>query len=279
MTRPQAPEPLQESVIDSHCHMDIPYGEEHILDVDEALRAARNVGVNKIVQTGFDLRSSRWSVQVAQSHDDVVAAVALHPNEAPRIFAEDGESALTDAIAEIDALASDPKVRAVGETGMDFFRTGPEGREIQERSFREHIRIAKKHDRTLVIHDRDSHDDVIRILLDEGAPSRVMFHCFSGDEAMAKICADHGWYLSFAGTVTYKNAQNLRDALLVTPLDRIVVETDAPFLPPVPYRGQPNASYLIPLTLRFMAQTLGTTAEDLGTSVRQNTFRLFGGAW
>ena len=279
MTRPEAPAPLEESVIDSHCHMDIPYGEEHIMDVDEALRAARNVGVTKLVQTGFDLRSSRWSVAVAEAHDDVVAAVALHPNEAPRIHHEHGDAALAEAIAEIDELAASPHVRAIGETGMDFFRTGHEGREVQEHSFREHIRIAKKHNRTLVIHDRDSHDDVIRILLDEGAPQRVMFHCFSGDEAMAKIAAENRWYLSFAGTVTYKNAQNLRDALKVTPLDRIVVETDAPFLPPVPYRGRPNASYLIPITLRFMASTLGTTAEELGVAVRNNTYELFAGAW
>ena len=209
MTRPEAPAPLEESVIDAHCHMDIPYGEEHILDVDTALQSARSVGVNKIVQTGFDLRSSRWSVTVAESHNDVIAAVALHPNEAPRIHHDDGAAALAEAIAEIDALAAHPKVRAIGETGMDFFRTGPEGREIQEHSFREHIRIAKKYSRTLVIHDRDSHDDVIRVLLDEGAPERVMFHCYSGDDKMAQICADNGWYLSFAGTVTYKNAQNL----------------------------------------------------------------------
>jgi TatD DNase family protein len=276
VSRPADPQPLEEPVIDAHCHLDLPYGDEPVLALDHALERARRAGVTRIVQTGFDLRSSHWAADAADRHEGLIAAVALHPNEAPVMAVRDGETALEEALSEIDSLAGLAQVRAVGETGMDFYRTGPEGREVQERSFREHIRIAKKHDKALVIHDRDSHDDVIRVLLDEGAPERVMFHSFSGDAAMARLCAEHGWYLSFSGTVTYKNAPELREALAVTPQDRILVETDAPYLPPVPHRGQPNASYLIPLIVRFMAQVRGESEQDLSAAIRSNGLRLFG---
>ena len=275
MTRPEAPPRLEQPVIDAHCHLELTYGDEPEWTMEQHLTAAHAVGVSSVVQTGFDLTSSRLAVRLAGENPDVIAAVALHPNEAPRIYAERGESALQDAWAEIDTLADAPGVRAIGETGMDFFRTGPDGREVQERSFREHIRMAKRHNLALVIHDRDSHDDVIRVLLDEGAPQRVMFHSFSGDAAMARIAADHGWYLSFSGTVTYKNAPHLREALHVIDRDHILVETDAPFLPPVPHRGQPNSSYLIPVTLRAMAQELGEDVDVLASHVRSNTARAF----
>lgn len=276
MTRPEAPPRLDEPVIDAHCHLELPYGDEPEWSIEQHLAAAREVGVTTVVQTGFNLESSRLAVRLAGENPHVLAAVALHPNEAPRIHAEHGETALQEAWGEIDTLAGSPGVHAIGETGMDFFRTGPEGREVQERSFREHIRMAKRHNLTLVIHDRDSHDDVIRILLDEGAPDRVMFHSFSGDAAMAAVAAEHGWYLSFSGTVTYKNAPQLRQALHVIDRDHILVETDAPFLPPVPYRGQPNSSYLIPVTLRAMAEELGDDVTDLASRVRVNTLRAFG---
>jgi TatD DNase family protein len=276
VTRPAQPHPLDEPVIDAHCHLDLPYGDEPVLELDVALDLARRAGVTRIVQTGFDLRSSHWAAQAADRHEGLIAAVALHPNEAPGIVARDGDSALAEALDEIDSLAGLPQVRAVGETGMDFYRTGPEGREVQEHSFREHIRIAKRHNKALVIHDRDSHEDVIRILLDEGAPERVMFHSYSGDAAMARVCADHGWYLSFSGTVTYKNAPELREALRATPQNRILVETDAPYLPPVPHRGQPNASYLVPLIVRFMAEVRQEPDQDLSVAIRENGFRLFG---
>jgi TatD DNase family protein len=218
----------------------------------------------------------------------VHAAVALHPNEAPRIVLGDpdswsgqqrspgGSAALDEALAEIDRLAALPQVRAVGETGLDYFRTGPEGVEIQKESFRRHIEIAKRHGKALVIHDRDAHEDVIEVLLAEGAPERTVFHCYSGDAAMAKVCAEHGWYLSFAGPVTFKANQPLRDALTATPLDRILVETDAPFLTPHPYRGRPNAPYLIPVTVRSMADTLGLGEDELCTAIAANTARAFG---
>ena len=275
-TYPPPPEPLGTPVLDSHCHLDIRDGDAW-MDVDEALAASTAAGVPRIVQIGCDLPGARWAVDVAAAHPAVVAGVSLHPNEAPRIHAEQGRRALEDAWDEIDALASHERVRAVGETGLDFFRTGAgEGRAVQEESFRRHIVMAREHDKALVIHDRDAHDDVLRVLLDEGAPRTVVFHCFSGDAAMARLCVEHGWVLSFAGTVTFKNAQSLRDALAVTPLAQLLVETDAPFLTPTPYRGRPNASFLIPLTVRAMAAVKGVGEDELAAAVDANGTRVFG---
>jgi TatD DNase family protein len=226
-SRPPAPEPLPFPVVDNHCHLDIADGEDW-LAVPDALAAASAVGVPRIVQVGADLVGSRWSVRTALEHDAIVAAVALHPNEAP-LLAADGR--LWKEFAEIEQLASStPRVRAVGETGLDYFRTGEEGRAAQEESFRAHIRLAAALDKTLVIHDRDAHADVLRVLDDEPSPPRTVLHCFSGDADFARECLDRGAYLSFAGTVTFANAAPLRDALRVTPLDRLLVETDAPFL-------------------------------------------------
>lgn len=246
------------------------------MTVEDALSAARAVGVTRLVQIGCDLPSARWSVEVARSHPDIDAGVALHPNEAPRIAAQDGTAALEAAYAEIDALAADPAVRAIGETGMDFFRTGDDGRAVQEESFRRHIAMAKQHGKALVVHDRDSHDAVLRILADEGAPDRVVFHCFSGDAQMARTCVEQGWVLSFAGTVTFKNADPLREALTVTPLDQLLVETDAPFLTPTPHRGRPNASFLIPLTLRAMAAVRGADEDEMAAAIWATGERMFG---
>jgi TatD DNase family protein len=277
-SRPPLPEPLPHPVVDNHCHLDMSAqraGTE--LPVDEALRLADSVGVTRVVQIGCDLPGARWAVQVAQEHAAVVAGVALHPNEAPRL-ADSGD--LDDALAEIDRLAgSSERVRAVGETGLDYFRTEPPGRDAQHASFRAHIALAKKHAKTLVVHDREAHDDVLRILDEEGAPQRVVMHCFSGDETFAKRCVERGFWLSYAGTVTFRNAQSLRDALAVTPPDRMLVETDAPFLTPMPYRGRPNASYLVPLTVRSMADTLGVDLAGLCRLIDANTEQAFGGSW
>jgi TatD DNase family protein len=278
---PEAPEALPSPVVDNHCHLDhraYAKGVEGglLIPVDEALDRAAAVGVTRIVQVGCDLEGSRWAVETAGAYDSVVAAVALHPNEAPR-HAERGD--LDEALAEIDALAQSPHVRAVGETGLDYFRTGAEGRDAQHTSFREHIRMAKRHGKTLVIHDRDAHDDVLAVLDDEGVPDRTVMHCFSGDAAFARECLDRGAYLSFAGTVTFKNAENLREALRITPSDRILVETDAPFLTPTPHRGSPNASFLIPLTVRYMAGIAGKTVEDMCRDIEANTVSAFGGDW
>ncbi|WP_246096971.1 TatD family hydrolase [Streptomyces botrytidirepellens] len=281
---PPLPDPLRVPVADSHTHLDMQTG-----TVEDALAKAASVGVTTVVQVGCDLAGSRWAAETAAAHDGVWATVALHPNEAPRIVLGDpdgwsrqgarepgGDQALDAALAEIDTLAALPQVRGVGETGLDYFRTGPDGMAAQERSFRRHIDIAKRHGKALVIHDREAHDDVLRVLAEEGAPDTVVFHCYSGDAAMAKVCAEHGYYMSFAGNVTFKNAQPLRDALAVAPLDLLLVETDAPFLTPAPYRGRPNAPYLIPCTLRAMADVKGVPEDTLATAVAANTARVFG---
>jgi TatD DNase family protein len=183
-------------------------------------------------------------------------------------------------MAEIESLAAGSRrVRAVGETGLDYFRTGEDGRAAQHESFRRHIDLAKRLGKTLVIHDRDAHDDVLRLLDEEGVPERVVMHCFSGDARFARACLDRGAWLSFAGTVTFKNAEPLRDALSITPLDRVLVETDAPYLTPTPFRGRPNASYLVPHTLRAMAKHLEVDLGELCRAVDENTDQAFGGRW
>jgi TatD DNase family protein len=273
--RPPLPEPLPHPVVDNHCHLDIEDGAW--LDTADALARAAEVGVRRIVQIGCDLPGAQWAVDVAVEHDSLVAGVALHPNEAPRLAAE---GRLEEGLAEIERLAgSHEKVRAVGETGLDHFRTGPEGRDAQVESFVRHIDLAKRLDKTLVIHDRDAHDEILDVLDAEGAPERWVMHCFSGNPRFARACLDRGAFLSFAGTVTFKNAQPVRDALAVTPLDRVLVETDAPFLTPTPYRGRPNASYLVPVTVRAMAEVRGDDLTALCEAIDATTDKAFGGAW
>ena len=278
--RPPAPEPLPHPVVDNHCHLDIADGDP--VATADAIAAAADVGVTRIVQIGCDLPGARWAVAAAAEHDALIAGVALHPNEAPRLAAS---GQLEDALAEIERLAtSHHKVRAIGETGLDTYRhaqsnTGEEGRVAQEESFRRHIDLAKRLDKTLVIHDREAHDDVLRVLDEEGAPKHWVMHCFSGDAAFARQCLDRGAHLSFAGTVTFKNAAPQRNALVVTPLDRVLVETDAPFLTPTPWRGRPNASYLVPITVRAMAEVRGDDLEALCAAIDHNTEVAFGGSW
>ena len=272
LSYPTAPEPLAVPVYDNHAHLEIGDGDE-ALTLSEHLDRAAAVGVAGVVQASGDIESSRWAVAAAESDDRVLAAVAIHPNGAP-VYAEQGR--LDEAISVIDELAAHPRTRAIGETGLDFFRTEENRRAPQFSSFEAHIALAKKHGIAMQIHDRDAHDAVLETLMRVGAPETTVFHCFSGDDAMARVCADAGYYLSFAGNVTFKNAQNLRDALRVTPRDRILVETDAPFLTPMPLRGRPNAPYLIPITLRFMAEELGIDAEELAAQVAENTLRVYG---
>ena len=276
--RPELPEGLPHPVVDNHCHLDIARGrDEPALVVEEALNLAAAVGVPRIVQIGCDLEGARWAVETALAHEQVVAGVALHPNEAPRLAAE---GRLDDALAEIEDLAaSSDRVRAVGETGLDYYRTGEDGRAAQHESFRRHIELAKALDKTLVIHDRDSHEDVVRLVDEVGAPDRWVMHCFSGDADFARECLDRGAYLSFAGTVTFRNAEPLREALRVAPLDRILVETDAPYLTPMPHRGRTNASYLVPLTVRAMAATREIDLTELCRAIDVNTDTAFGGTW
>lgn len=280
--RPPLPEPLPYPVVDNHCHLDIhldiAVGDDW-LSPEEALRRGAAVGVPRIVQIGCDLPGAQWAADLADRLGQIVAGVAIHPNEAPRLGA-DGLAGLDAGLAVIERLArASERVRAVGETGLDFFRTGPEGVAAQKHSFGTHIRLARELEKTLVIHDRDAHDDVLAMLDEHGTPERTVMHCFSGDAEFARACLDRGCYLSFAGTVTFKNAQSVRDALAIAPLDRILVETDAPFLAPSPYRGRPNASYLIPVTVRAMAQIRGDDLAKLCAAIADNTDRAFGGPW
>ena len=277
---PPSPEPLPSPALDSHTHLDIVLGErpadgEHgdwapDEEVDAEIAAAAAVGIARLVQVGVDVPSSRWSAALAARHPSVLAAVAVHPNEAGTGAADD------DALAEIDRLAALPRVRAVGETGLDRFRTGPEGWAAQEASFRAHIRIAKEHGIALVIHDRDAHDEILRVLEDEGAPEHTVFHCFSGDAAFARRCVERGYVLSFAGTLTFANAANLREAAALTPGDQLLVETDAPFLTPTPHRGRPNASRLVPHTVRALAEVKGIELTELCEALTATGERVFG---
>lgn len=269
---PPLPEALVVPVYDNHTHLEIEDGLV-ALDYREQLDRASSVGVRGVVQVGTDLATSRWSAEVAGREPRVLAAVALHPNEAPELAAR---GLLDDHLAAIDELASRPRVRAIGETGLDFFRTGEDGRGAQLRSFEAHIEIAKQHGLALQIHDRDAHREVVEVLERVGAPERTVFHCFSGDAEFAQVVAEHGWYLSFSGTVTFTNAQPLRDALEVVPRASLLIETDAPYLTPVPFRGRPNSAYLIPHTLRSMADTLRTDVSMLAALISSNTELVYG---
>lgn len=269
---PPAPEPLPVPVMDNHTHLDFPDGTAPV-GIKAALDAAAAVGVQGAVQVGCDLESSRFTVEAVQQDQRLLGAVALHPNDAPH-YAARGE--LEAALAEIESLAAHPRVRAIGETGLDFYRTEGEGLRHQEYSFRRHIDIAKRLNLTLQIHDRDAHDDVVRVLREEGAPDRVVFHCFSGDEELARTCNEQGWWMSFAGTLTFKNAANLRAALAVADRRLIMVETDAPFLTPHPHRGRPNASYMVPYTVRAMAELTGSDLAGLCNAISENTVRAYG---
>jgi len=278
---PPSPEPLPSPALDSHTHLDIVVGERPAhgagdegwpddAEVDAEIAAAAAVGVPRLVQVGVDVPSSRWSAELATRHPQVLAAVAVHPNEAGSGAADN------DALAEIDRLAALPRVRAVGETGLDRFRTGPEGWAAQEASFRAHIRIAKEHGIALVIHDRDAHEEILRVLDDEGAPEHTVFHCFSGDADFAKACVHRGHVLSFAGTLTFANAAYLREAAALTPATQLLVETDAPFLTPMPHRGRPNASRLIPHTVRALAEVKAMDLSELCEALTSTAERVFG---
>jgi TatD DNase family protein len=273
---PAAPEPLSVPVFDSHTHLDLTIQEAGMPGggsgdpVEALIDAAAKSGIDRLVQVGVDVPSSRWGADLAARHESVLAAVAIHPNEAPLL------SDLDESLRDIEALAAQPRVRGIGETGLDTFRTGEDGRAAQETSFRAHIAIAKRHGKALIIHDRDAHADVLRVLDEEGAPDTVVMHCFSGDPDFAAECVRRGFHLSFAGTVTFANAGGLRAAAAITPAGQIMVETDAPYLTPVPHRGRPNASYLIPLTVRALAETRGEDVDALCAAISANGERVFG---
>jgi len=266
------PEALPVPTVDAHAHLEIvtnaaPDSEE----VRKVLDDARDAGVDRVVQVGYSAEQSQWCVDAADHWKGrVLAAVALHPNEAPVV--ED----LEHDWSIIAKLAEHPRVRAIGETGLDYFRTPPELRQRQQESFKWHIELAKKHKKALVIHDRDSHDDVLSVLLEVGAPEQTIFHCFSGDLEMAKICIERGYILSFAGTVTFKNAPQLREAVKIVPADQLLVETDSPFLAPSPHRGALNTPAQIANIVRAMADERNVSDVELATTLSNNAERIFG---
>ena len=272
---PAAPEPLEVAVYDNHCHLEFVFDDElGAMPWQENLDLAESVGIKGVLQVGVTLESSKWCAELATKDQRVLAAVALHPNEAPLY---ESKAALDAAIAQIAELAKQPRVRAIGETGLDFFRTeGDDSIELQRHSFEEHIRIAKENNIALMIHDRDAHDDVVETLLRVGAPEKVVFHCYSGETDLAQICNDNGWYMSFAGNITIKRNQHLRDSLAMARKDLILIETDAPFLAPEPFRGRPNAPYLVPITARFMAEVRGEDLNELCTQLAANTEAVYG---
>jgi len=270
--RAPLPEALPHPCVDAHAHMEIitntaPDSQE----VADVIAEAKSVNVDRIVQVGYSAEQSRWCVAAAEKwNTSVLAAVALHPNEAPVV--EDLEADW----AVIAELAQHPRVRAIGETGLDYFRTPIELRPRQQESFKWHIELAKKTNKALVIHDRDSHDDVLSILLEVGAPEKTIFHCFSGDVEMAKICIERGYILSFAGTLTFKNAPALRDAVALVPIDQLLVETDSPFLAPMPHRGAGNTPAQIATIVRAMAAERHSDVGELAEALGNNAERLFG---
>ncbi|WP_026181369.1 TatD family hydrolase [Demetria terragena] len=272
-SKPAAPQPLPLPVVDNHTHLDITRDGGPPVDIGAAIADATAVGVDRMVQIGCDLEGARFTERVIDAYPALLGGVAIHPNEAPRLE----DAGQTDAArAEIARIAEHPRIRVIGETGLDYFRTGPEGVAAQQDSFRWHIDLAKRLGKALQIHDRDSHDDVLRILQEEGAPERTVLHCFSGDIEMARECVRRGYLLSFAGTVTFKNARSLRNALAVVPLENLLVETDAPYLTPVPHRGANNASYLVPLTVRAMAEVLGVAVPILCAALAETSERTYG---
>ena len=266
------PEPLPVATVDSHAHLEIvTNAAPDSAEVGKVLDDARAAGIDRVVQVGYSAEQSQWCVDAAEHWKGrVLAAVALHPNEAPVV--ED----LEHDWSIIAKLAEHPRVRAIGETGLDYFRTPPELRKRQQESFKWHIELAKKHNKARVIHDRDSHDDVLSVLLEVGAPEKTIFHCYSGDLEMAKICVDRGYILSFAGTLTFKNAPQLREAVKIVPIDQLLVETDAPFLAPTPHRGALNTPAQIANIVRAMADERSVSDAELATALSKNAERIFG---
>ena len=273
LSYPELPEPLTVGTYDNHTHLEIADGDQP-MDYQDHMSLAAQVGILGAVQVGVTLESSKWCAEVAAKDSRLLAAVAIHPNEAAQY---ESIEALDKDIEGIASLAIQPRVRAIGETGLDFFRTeDSKGIEFQQYSFERHIEIAKQNNLALQIHDRDAHEKVVETLLRVGSPDKVVFHCYSGDIELAKICSENGWYTSFAGNITIKRNQHLRDSLKAMPTNKILVETDAPFLTPEPLRGRPNAPYLVPITVRFMADQLGMDTNELSGQIAANTVEVYG---
>ena len=252
---------------DAHTHLDI-VG----LPVDGVLGAARAAGIGRVVNVGCDLPSSRWSVAAAQEHAGLYAAVAIHPNDTAKVNDDRAE-----VLTELAVLAASPAVVAIGETGLDYYRDWSPP-PVQREWFRAHIELARAAGKAVMIHDRDAHDDVLSIL-DEYAPwppFSVIFHCFSGDAAMAARCAEAGYLMSFAGNVTFKNADALREAARVAPPELMLAETDAPYLTPVPHRGKPNSPAMTAYTIRFLAALKNLDIADFCSRLQSTGAQVFG---
>src|SRR5919205_895018 len=265
-TLPPPPVPLPAAVIDAHTHLDA-CGATDPAGVRAAMDRATAVGVAAVVTVADDMAAARWVVQAASWDDRVFAAVALHPTRTAAMTDDDR--------AELERLAVAPRVVAVGETGLDYYwdYSPPEA---QQEAYRWHIDLAKRVGKPLVIHDRDAHVDVLAVLDQEGPPPTVVFHCFSGDAAMARTCVDAGYLLSFSGTVTFRNARALRAAAMLVPDGQLLVETDAPFLTPHPYRGMRNEPVNLPYTVRDLAALRGQDEAELAASSSATAERVFG---
>lgn len=269
--RPPPPAPPRLGpLIDAHTHLDA-CGATDADDVRAIVDRAAAVGVTAVVTIADDLAAARWATQAADWDARVYAAVALHPTRA---------DALTeDARAEIERLAAHPRVVAVGETGMDLFWPGKldgcADPAVQREAFAWHIDLAKRTGKPLMIHNRDADADVLDVLRAEGAPETVIFHCFSSGAELARACADAGWMVSLSGTVSFKNAHALREAVPLVPTGQLLVETDAPFLTPHPYRGAPNEPYCLPYTARALAELIGRPAEDVAEITTDNARRAY----
>ncbi|PKW14204.1 TatD family hydrolase [Saccharopolyspora spinosa] len=264
---PPVPEALPASAVDAHTHLDA-CGAKTPDEVHAIVERAQAAGVGRVVTVADDIASAQWAVEASTWDDRVFAAVALHPTRTKDFDDADREV--------LEQLVEHPRVVAVGETGLDYYwdYSPPEP---QQEAFRWHIDLAKRVGKPLMIHDREAHQDILRILAEEGAPETVVFHCFSGDAEFAQDCVDAGYVLSFAGTATFRNAKALREAAQLVPLEQFVVETDAPFLTPHPFRGHPNEPYCVNYTLRELAELRGMTLEELvvaTTATAERVFRL-----
>jgi TatD DNase family protein len=260
-------------IVDNHCHLDFPLLDTETRSVERMLAEATSAGVDRVIQIGCDPESVRWTADAVTRFPQMLGGLAVHPNDAAKLAARGEYEA---AFAEVAALARGERIRVVGETGLDYFRTGPEGKDDQIKAFRDHIALAKELGLVLQIHDRDAHADVLEVLQRDGAPDRTVFHCFSGDAEMAGICKDLGYYVSFAGTVTFSNAHALREAAAVVPLDRILLETDAPFLTPHPHRGDANAPAQVARTARVVADCAGVDLDVLCAAVSATSEDIYG---
>ena len=306
---PADPEPLPHPVPDNHTHLDTVLAETDAAGwrrpagdgaddgapppertVDDHLARAAGVGVDRVLTVGCDLPAIAWTLAAVRD-PRVLGAVAIHPNEAVlhagvREVAPDGldphprphhDVPLDEAMAQVAAAArAEGRIRAIGETGLDHFRAGERGRVVQREAFRAHLALAKELDLPVQIHDRDAHEAVLDVLARDGAPERTVFHCFSGDAALARFAVAQGWFCSFAGPVTFTSSADLRAALHEVPPTQLLVETDAPYLAPHPARGRPNAPYLLAATVRAVAAELGRDLREVCRALEATTEQVYG---